>query len=202
MSTHYGKNIDIEIYGGSHDEKIGVIIKGLPVGTKINYEKLLAFMKRRAPGQDAFSTTRHEADIPVFIEGVTDNVITSDKIHAVIYNTNQKSKDYNNLSFIPRPSHADYAAKMKYGDNVDLRGGGHFSGRLTAPMCIAGGICLQLLEEKEIFIGAHLWSVGKAKDHPFDAVNITKEDIERLHSSEFPALDMESAEKMKKVIYK
>ena len=160
MSTHYGKNIDLEIYGGSHDEKIGVIIKGLPIGVKIDREKLLSFMARRKPGQNSFSTPRNEADTPVFIQGVSEDVITDETVHAVIYNTNQKSQDYNSLRCVPRPSHADYAAIMKYGKEADLRGGGHFSGRLTAPLCIAGAICLQLLEEKGIYIGAHLYSVG------------------------------------------
>ena len=152
MSTHYGKNIDIEIYGGSHDEKIGVIIKGLPTGTKIDEEKLLSFMARRMPGQNALSTARREPDLPVFVEGVCDGIITSDTVHAVIYNINQKSQDYKALSCVPRPSHADYAAIMKYGKDVDLRGGGHFSGRLTAPLCIAGAICLQLLEVGRLFL--------------------------------------------------
>jgi len=202
MSTHYGKNIDVEIYGGSHDEKIGVIFKGLPIGTAINIDKLLKFMARRAPGKNEFSTTRREADMPVFIEGVTDNVTTSDTVHAVIYNTNQRSSDYNNLSFIPRPSHADYAAKMKYGEKVDLRGGGHFSGRLTAPLCIVGGICLQILEEKNIHIGAHLLSVGNANDIPFDSVNLNVTDINELHSMDFPVIDQIRAEKIKEEISK
>ena len=157
-------------------------------------------MARRAPGNDKFSTTRKEADTPVFIEGVTDDIIVGDTVHAVIYNTNQRSSDYNNLSFVPRPSHADYAAKMKYGNNVDLRGGGHFSGRLTAPLCIVGGICLQILEEKNIHIGAHLYSVGKESDIPFDAVNVSKKDIDQLHSNDFPAINSDCAEKLKKEI--
>lgn len=200
MSTHYGKNIDIEIYGGSHDEKIGIKIKGLPIGTKIDTQKLLAFMDRRSPGKDALSTARREADTPVFVEGVTDNVITEELVHAVIYNTNQKSTDYKNLTLIPRPSHADYAAIMKYGKDVDLRGGGHFSGRLTAPLCIGGAICLQLLEEKGIHIGAHLYSVGNQKDIPFDSVNVTTSDIATLHSSSFPSISHEAGERMQEAI--
>ena len=200
MPTHYGKNIDIEIYGGSHDEEIGIIAKGLPIGFKINYEKLLAFMARRAPGNDEFSTARREADKPIFISGVTNNVIISDTVHAVIKNTNKRSYDYDNLSFVPRPSHADYTAKKKYGDNVDLRGGGHYSGRLTAALCIICGICLQMLEEKNIYIGAHLFSVGKEYDIPFDPVNISKNDLDRLHFSSFPVIDTECAEKLKNEI--
>lgn len=200
MATHYGKNLDIEIYGGSHDEKIGVIIRGLPLGFEIDLEKLDAFMERRAPGRDSLSTGRKESDKPVFVEGVTDGVISADTVHAIIYNTNQRSADYKNLSFVPRPSHADYAARMKYGDSVDLRGGGHFSGRLTAPMCIAGGICLQILEERGIYIGAHLYSVVSERDIPFDDVNVTANDFVKIKTSAFPTLSSEAAEKMKKVI--
>lgn len=200
MATHYGKNINIEIYGGSHDEKIGVIIKGLPKGFKIDMSKLLDFMSRRAPGNNEFSTKRKEADTPVFIEGVVDSVIVSDTVHAVIYNTNQRSTDYKSLTFVPRPSHADYAAKMKYGNDVDLRGGGHFSGRLTAPMCIAGGICIQLLENLGIHIGAHLYSVGNAYDTPFDPISVCKHDFDNIKNSSFPAIDNEASIKMQNEI--
>ncbi len=200
MSTHYGKNIDLQIYGGSHDEEIGVIIKGLPIGTKIDQDKLLSFMARRKPGQNALSTSRNEADAPVFVQGVTDGIITEETVRAVIYNTNQKSGDYKSLSCIPRPSHADYAAIMKYGKNVDLRGGGHFSGRLTAPLCIAGAICIQLLEQKGIYIGAHLYSLGNQKDVPFDEVNLSSADICTLHESDFPAINAECGKKMEEEI--
>ena len=198
MPTHYGKNIDVEIYGGSHDEHIGVIAKGIPVGTKIDYEKLLAFMARRAPGNDELSTTRREADLPIFIAGVEDNVIISDTIHAIIKNTNKKSSDYDNLSFVPRPSHADYTARMKYGSSVDLRGGGHYSGRLTAPLCIVGGICLQYLRSLGIEVKAHIYSIGKIKDIPFDLANVSKEDFNVLNArKDFPTLSPEAAELMK-----
>lgn len=200
MSTHYGKNIDLEIYGGSHDERIGVIIRGLPIGTKIDQDKLLAFMARRSPGQNELSTARREPDVPVFIEGVSDGIITGQTVHAVIHNTNQKSQDYKALSCIPRPSHADYAAIMKYGKEVDIRGGGHFSGRLTAPLCIVGAICLQLLEQKGIHIGAHLYSVGNVNDTAFNTVNLSKEVLCALTQADFPVIDAECGEKMKKEI--
>jgi chorismate synthase len=159
-------------------------------------------MARRAPGKDLLSTARKEPDIPVFTDGVTDSVITDNTINAVIYNTNQNSKDYNTItsSFIPRPSHADFSAKMKYGDSVDLRGGGHFSGRLTAPLCIAGGICIQILKKMGIHIGAHLYSVGNEYDEPFDPVNVSKELIDKLHFSAFPTVDPHSAQKMQEEI--
>lgn len=200
MPTHYGNNIDVEIYGGSHDDHIGVIIKGLPFGFKIDREKLIAFMSRRTPGNNEFSTARKEDDVPFFLDGINDDTISSNTVHAVIYNKNQRSADYKKTSFIPRPSHADFAAKMKYGNDVDLRGGGHFSGRLTAPMCIAGGICLQILEQKGIHIAAQLYSVGNVKGEPFDMVNVLKEDFDTLKNSDFPTLSKSAAEEMKSEI--
>ena len=200
MSTSYGKNIRISIYGGSHDSEIGVYADGLPAGFAIDTERLDAFMKRRAPGQNLLSTQRKEADKPVFLSGVDGNILTGEKLHAVIYNTNQRSADYSGLAFIPRPSHADFAARMKYGENVDLRGGGHFSGRLTAPLCIIGGICLQILQSRGIEIAAHLYSVGNVKDTPFDAVNVGKMEFDILKNADFPVINEQSGEKMRKII--
>lgn len=201
MATRYGENISLEIYGGSHDEKIGVIVTGLPKGFTFDMDKLLGFMARRAPGSSFLSTPRKEPDMPVFIEGVDDCTITGDTVHAVIYNTNQHSADYISRSFIPRPSHADFSARMKYGESVDLRGGGHFSGRLTAPMCIVGGILLQWLEANGVSVGAHLYSVGNERDVPFDPINVSKADFDKILESNFPALNAKSAEKMKNEIF-
>ena len=187
--TTYGKNIKLTIYGGSHDERIGMILSGMPSGIKIDMDKLLSFMKRRAPGQNAYSTKRREPDIPVFLSGVVDGVTNGEDIEAVIYNTSQHSRDYSSLSDIPRPSHADYPARVKYGEGVDLRGGGHFSGRLTAPMCIAGGICLQMLEEKGIYVAAHIHSIAGVKDAEFDSVNVSLENFISLAKRDFPTID-------------
>ena len=202
MSTSYGKNINITVYGGSHDEEIGVIAKGLPKGFRFDGEELSAFMKRRAPGQNAFSTKRREPDVPVFLSGIDgESTLSGETLHAVIRNTNQRSSDYNNLSFVPRPSHADFAARMKYGDNVDLRGGGHFSGRLTAPLCIVGGICLQYLRSRGISVAAHLYSVGGVYDDHFDLANVSQTDFDVLSSrTDFPVLNSEAGEAMKSVI--
>lgn len=203
MSTNYGKNLNIEIYGGSHDAEIGIIAKGLPKGFKIDTEELYSFMKRRAPGQSSLATPRKEADIPEFLSGVEADGATLDgeTFKAIIRNTSQRSSDYSNLSFVPRPSHADFAAKMKYGDKVDLRGGGHFSGRLTAPMCIVGGICLQYLKSKGIRIGAHLYSIGGIKDTPFDLVSVSDKDFDVLKErKEFPTLSPEAASLMREKI--
>lgn len=202
MSTNYGKNINIMIYGGSHDEQIGVIAKGLPRGFSIDMEELLAFMKRRAPGQNSMSTQRREADIPEFLSGVdSDGCLTGETIHAIIRNTNQRSKDYSNLSFVPRPSHADFPARMKYGETVDLRGGGHFSGRLTAPMCIIGGICLQYLRTRGIDVCAHVYSIGNVNDTPFDLARVGESEFSVLRKrQELPVLCEQAGEQMRMLI--
>ncbi|MBE6535718.1 MAG: chorismate synthase [Ruminococcaceae bacterium] len=198
--TTYGKNIKMTIYGGSHDSEIGVRVTGLPKGFTFDEDELAAFMKRRAPGNDPYSTKRKEADAPVFLSGVDGSTLNGDELCAVIKNTNQRSSDYEQKAFIPRPSHADFAAKMKYGDKVDLRGGGHFSGRLTAPMCIVGGICLQYLKSIGIEIGAHLYSVGGVYDTPFDMVNPMGQLDTLKDRLDFPVLDTERGEAMKAAI--
>lgn len=198
--TTYGKNIKMTIYGGSHDSEIGVRVTGLPKGFTFDEDELAAFMKRRAPGNDPYSTKRKEADAPAFLSGVDGSTLNGDELCAVIKNTDQRSSDYEQKAFIPRPSHADFAAKMKYGDKVDLRGGGHFSGRLTAPMCIVGGICLQYLKSIGIEIGAHLYAVGGAYDTPFDMVN-PRGQLDTLKDRlDFPVLCPERGESMKKAI--
>ena len=195
MNT-YGTNIKLKIYGGSHDERIGMILEGIPAGEQIDMDALRAFMARRAPGNNAYSTKRKEPDEPLFLSGIDGNVTTGKTIEAVIYNKNQHSGDYSSLYDIPRPSHADFAARMKYGDAVDLRGGGHFSGRLTAPMCIAGGICLQILERRGIYIAAHAASIGGIEDQRFDPVNLSKEALDALHSNSFPTICQSAGEAM------
>ena len=199
MSTTYGNNLKLAIYGGSHDEKISLTLSGIPAGHKIDMDELYALMRRRAPGQNAYSTARKEPDIPVFLSGFDGDVTNGDVIEGVIYNTNQRSRDYGNLFDVPRPSHADYAAKVKYGDNVDLRGGGHFSGRLTSLMCIAGGICMQILKKQNIFFSSHIYSIGNVCDTPFDMVSPASQ-MESLIGKEFPLINDSVADKMKEVI--
>ncbi|MBR5177921.1 MAG: chorismate synthase [Lachnospiraceae bacterium] len=164
MSSSYGKNIKLTIFGQSHSKGIGMTLEGIPAGKKIDFEKLDRFMERRAPGRNAFSTTRKEADKPEFLSGVVGDTTCGTPIAAVIMNTNTRSQDYDILKDIPRPGHADYTGFIRYGENRDYTGGGHFSGRLTAPMCIAGGIVLQLLEEKGIRICTRIASIGGVKD--------------------------------------
>lgn len=200
MNT-YGFNVKLNIYGGSHDERIGMTLDGIPAGEVIDIAELKAFMSRRAPGNDPYSTKRKEADEPVFLSGLDETgVTTGERIEAVIYNHNQRSGDYSDLVDVPRPSHADFAARMKYGEGVDLRGGGHFSGRLTAPMCIAGGICLQILKRKGIHIGAHIYSVAGIKDDGFDPVSLSLADLDSLRTHAFPVINEAAGEEMKAAI--
>ncbi|MBQ4091110.1 MAG: chorismate synthase [Clostridia bacterium] len=200
MQNAYGTNLKLKIYGGSHDDHIGMKLSGIPQGHKIDLDELRAFISRRAPGQNAYSTARRESDEPVFLSGLDGNVTNGEVIEAVIYNKNQRSGDYRSFQDVPRPSHADFAARMKYGENVDLRGGGHFSGRLTAPMCIAGGICLQILKAQGIRIGAHIACVGNVCDTPFDAVSLSDNELYAASRKGFPALDDERGEEMRAVI--
>lgn len=198
MSFQTGEKFKISIFGQSHSEEMGVVIENLPSGFEIDEEKLSAFMERRAPGRDAFSTTRKEADKVKFVSGITDGKTNGAPLCAIIENTNTRSKDYENLKDIPRPGHADFAAWSKFGDNRDVSGGGQFSGRLTAPICIAGGICKQILEEKGIYIGAHILSVGNKQDDRFDPVTVNKNDF--VDQKPFPVINDEKGEAMKEEI--
>lgn len=207
MSTSYGKNINITVYGGSHDPEIGIIAEGLPKGLSFDFEELRALMKRRAPGQNAYSTPRKEADEPIFLSGVdlVDGrcLLNGEPMQAVIRNTNQRSSDYTATAFVPRPSHADFAARMKYGEAVDLRGGGHFSGRLTAPLCIVGGICLQALAARGIRIAAHIASIGNISDDAFDLAAVSDKEFSLLtERSAFPVLNTQAGEEMRTLIEK
>ena len=200
MKNLYGTNLKLNIYGGSHDEKIGMTLSGIPAGHKIDFDRLYAFMSRRAPGKDPYSTKRRESDTPVFLSGFDGDVTNGEVIEAVIYNQNQRSGDYSSLRDTPRPSHADFAAIKKYGESVDLRGGGHFSGRLTAPMCIAGGICLQILQEQNIYVFAHISSIGDINDDSFDAVSLSAEDMDLLHKKDFSVINDDQGQLMKEAI--
>lgn len=197
MSSMTGKNIKISVFGQSHSEAIGVVIDGLPTGVKLDMDKIYAFMARRAPGSNAFSTTRKEADKPEILSGIADGYTCGAPLCAVIKNTNTRSGDYSNLKDCPRPSHADFAASIRYDGFNDIAGGGHFSGRLTAPLCFAGAVCIQILKQKEIDIKAHIYSIADVKDTPFDLINITDEDIA---SKDFPVINDEQGKLMQEKI--
>ncbi len=206
MANIYGNNIQLAIFGGSHDPEIGMTLTGFPAGVRLPEAELLAFMARRAPGQGPWATARKEPDIPVFTAGVTEETAEDGKkvyvtdgnpMRAVIVNQNQRSGDYASLSDTPRPSHADYPARMKFGDTVDLRGGGKYSGRLTAPLCIAGAFCLTYLRERGIEIGAHIQQIGAVKDMPFARLCVDKETLHTPAARPFPVLDPEAGEAMR-----
>lgn len=175
MGSCYGNTIKISIFGESHGPAIGVTIDGLPAGLPVNMEELQKFLARRAPGGGRYATARKEADRPEFLSGVRDGVTCGSPITAIIRNTDTRSSDYDALRDIPRPGHADYTAHVKYGGHEDARGGGHFSGRLTAPMCIAGGILLQALAEKGIQIRAEIVSIGGNSEDPFAEIDRARE---------------------------
>ncbi len=200
MLTPYGNNLKIYIEGGSHDEKIELFLDGFPSGMQVDEDALQSFMNRRAPGQNAFSTTRKEADKPVFLSGLTNGKTDGSRIHAVIYNSNPHSSDYSFVKETPRPSHADFCAIQKYGQDVDLRGGGHFSGRLTAMLCVAGALCKQYLQEKGIEVFAHIHSIGGIKDIPFDLCKVGKTEQKLLADRPFAVLDEQAGQKMQELI--
>ncbi len=200
MSCNFGNKIKITIFGQSHSEAIGVVIDGLPAGFKIDMHKTAEFMAKRAPGKNELSTPRKEADEIKIISGVVDNVTCGAPLCAIIENTNTRSGDYDKLRTLPRPSHSDFAAMMKHNGFNDIRGGGNFSGRMTAPLCFAGAVCKQLLSEKGIFIGAHVASIGKICDKKFDAVNVNKSDFDSITQKAFPVIDDIQGEKMRKEI--
>jgi len=196
MSSIYGKNIKISIFGQSHSNAIGVSIDGLPSGFKIDLNELNIFMRRRRPGQNRYTSGRQEPDVPEFLSGLVDGVTCGAVLAAVIHNTDARPSDYNQLSDIPRPSHADYPAYIKYGKARDVRGGGAFSGRLTAPLCIAGGVCLQLLQREGIQIAAHVLQIGNISDQSFDSIHVNEKDFSVLREAVFPVLDVERGEQM------
>ena len=160
MASEFGKNIRVSIFGESHGAAIGVSIDGMPAGVSVDMERLQHFLDRRAPGRSRFTTARREEDRPEFLCGLRGGVTCGTPITAIIRNRDTRSGDYSQMENIPRPGHADYAARMRYGGNEDCRGGGHFSGRLTAPLCVAGGIFLQALEAEGITVRARILEIG------------------------------------------
>ncbi len=202
MASGIGENIKITIFGQSHSPAIGVTVDGLPAGISIDREKLGEFMARRAPGRDKFSTARKEADEVQFLSGLTNEKTNGAPLCAVIFNSDQHPKDYSALWDTPRPGHADYTARVKYSSFNDPTGGGHFSGRLMAPLCIAGGICMQWLEEKGITVGAHIAAVHSVEDESFDKTDITAESLNALKKKPFSCISDEQAEKMQAEILK
>ena len=198
MSSNIGKILKITVFGESHSDAIGVVIDGLPSGLRLDMDEIAFDMKRRAPGNNQISTPRKEADLPEIKSGFFNGKTTGTPLCAVINNTNTRSKDYN--PDLLRPSHADFTAKERYNGFSDYRGGGHFSGRLTAPIVFAGSIAKQYLKSVGIDVFAHIKSIYDAEDFSFDSVNFDKNSAKKLKTMEIPVLNEESAEKMKNAI--
>ena len=199
MASAFGERLRVSIFGESHGNGIGALVEGLPAGEPIDFDALARFMARRQGGRNALSTARKEPDVPELISGVTDGKTNGFPLCIRIANTNTRSGDYNDLADTPRPSHADYTSYIKWHGRADMRGGGHFSGRLTAPVCAAGGIAKQILLRRGIAVGAHLWSVGKITDAPFPMCPDTAL-LDNIAAKDFPVIDDAAGTKMQQLI--
>lgn len=198
MSSTYGDQLKLSIFGQSHGKAIGMTLDGIPAGLPVDFNKLQDFLNRRAPGQHDYDTPRKEEDRPDFLSGITNGFTCGAPIAAVIYNTDSHSGDYSNLKYCPRPGHADYTAQIKYNGYQDAAGGGHFSGRLTAALCIAGGLCKQWLENMGIQIHAHIVSIGGIADDPV-FLDWVHPDFS-LIQKDFPVLNPDAGAKMRERI--
>lgn len=196
----WGNKVRLTIFGESHGPAIGAVLEGLPAGEALDFDELAAQMARRAPGHDATSTPRKEEDAPNIQSGILHGKTTGAPLCALIQNTNTRSGDYENLHHVPRPGHSDYTAHMRYNGYNDVRGGGHFSGRLTAPLVFAGAICRQILKRRGISIGAHILSVHGVSDTPFDAAGLSSELLNQLSSRYFPTIDTSAESSMREQI--
>jgi len=192
MSCVWGNKISVTIFGESHGPKIGAVLGNLPAGEIIDEEKIAREMARRAPGGGAFATPRKESDRVFIVSGLLNGKTTGAPLCALLDNANARSGDYDPAR--PRPGHADLAAHMKYGGFQDFRGGGHFSGRLTAPLTFAGAVAKQILYRRGIVAGAHIQNIGGVSDKAFS--EISKELLFSLSASPFPLLDESVKEKM------
>ena len=199
MSSEFGHLLKVSVFGQSHGKAIGVVIDGLPAGEAVDLEELETFLDRRKPGKSPLSTARKETDTPTFFSGLENGKTCGAPLCAVIQNSDQHSSDYAGLTDTPRPGHADYTAAIKWGGQADMRGGGHFSGRLTAPLCIAGGIAKQILSRRGIFVGAHLKEVAGIPDDSFP-LHPTAELFAEVAAKPFPVLNDRAGEQMQAAI--
>ena len=193
MSSIYnGAVLRLSVFGQSHAEAVGMTLEGLPAGLPVDPDALQSFLNRRAPGRNDWSTSRREEDCPEFLCGLKDGKTCGAPLTAIIRNRNTRSSDYEQLRCLPRPGHADYTAQLRYGGFQDVAGGGHFSGRLTAPLCIAGGILLQMLDAKGIRVEARIRAIaGIRDDSPF---------TESVAEKDFPTVSSKAGEQMKAAI--
>lgn len=197
MSSTWGNQIKISIFGESHGAGIGVVLDGLPAGAPIDMDAVLLQMARRAPGNDPAATRRREADTPEILSGMLDGHTTGAPLAALIRNSDTRSKDYANVALVPRPGHSDFSAFFRYAGFNDIRGGGHFSGRLTAPIVFAGAICRQILAQHGVTVGAHLLSAGNVCEEAFDPAAVNAELLNSLNDRPFPTLSEDAKQQMR-----
>lgn len=200
MSGIWGNNLKISIFGESHGNAIGINIDGLPAGIELDLDKIDKEMKRRAPGKSSISTSRNESDIPEILSGYFDGKTTGTPLCAIIRNSDTRSKDYGEVKNLMRPGHADYTGHIKYSGFNDYRGGGHFSGRITAPLVFCGAICKQILSKEGIEIGAHIKKIKNIEDKGFNYVDISRQELLNLQNLELPLLDLSKEEAIKNTI--
>ncbi len=201
MSGIWGKNVKISIFGESHGVAIGVTIDGLPAGIELDLDYINQEMQRRAPGKNSISTPRKEGDQFEILSGFFNGKTTGTPLCSIIRNSNQKSKDYDSIKSIMRPSHGDFPGHIKYDGHNDYRGGGHFSGRITAPLVFAGALAKHILEQKGITVASHIKAIENVEDQKLDLVNIDKAMIKSIKHKDFPVIDDALGEEMKEAIH-
>ena len=187
--NNWGRHIRLSLFGESHGPAIGIVIDGMPPGLAIDMEFINAQMARRAPGRNPWSTPRKEVDQVRILSGMKDGYATGSPLCAVIQNTSHRSTDYDAIKNTPRPGHADWPAFVKYGGCADMRGGGHFSGRLTAPLLFAGALAMQMIAKHGITIGSHIRRIYDIEDTVFDQAGVDAAMLAKLSQSPFPVLD-------------
>lgn len=196
MPSDWGRFVHISLFGESHGPAVGVTVGGLPAGIAVDMDEVMAFMARRAPGSGTHTTARRETDAPQILSGILDGKTTGAPLCAVIQNADTRSGDYSDMETLARPGHADYTGHLRYGGYNDPRGGGHFSGRLTAPLTFAGALAKAALCMRGITVGAHIAAIHGVEDAPFDPVTVTKEMLEDVAAKNFPVFDDEKGAKM------
>lgn len=196
MSNTIGKNYRVTVFGQSHSDAMGVVIDGLPSGIKINTDLIRYELDRRKPGQVKYTTKRKEEDDFKILSGLVNGFTCGAPIAAIIENKNTKSKDYSELKKHPRPSHADFPAYIKYKGMNDINGGGQFSGRLTAPLTIAGAIAEDILNNRKIYIISRIKSIYNIKDKDINIHDLGYKELEYIKKKKFPVLDDKKGEEM------
>lgn len=200
MSSIFGKNLKLSIFGESHGPAIGVVLDGLPSGILLDSEKISQEMARRRPGKGPHSTKRQESDLVEILSGVHRGRTTGTPLCAMIKNRDAHSVDYGDIERLARPGHADYSGFVRYKGFNDIRGGGHFSGRLTAPLVFAGAVAQHILDEQDITIGSHIDTIRDMKDIGFDKAGVTREQLLALRTMDIPVNDLSCREAYLEII--